>query len=132
MAGMHNIWDWQAYNRAGTRVEAYRAMIYGANTEEVDLPGGPNVPEFAGVLVFPANNDTPATLRRVGAVNVKVSGSVQAGNYGYISGTDGRVAQATVTGTPTTYYAVCMFEQAGNADDLVAASVIYPAIQITL
>lgn len=132
MAGMHNVWDWQAYNRAGARVEAYHAMVFGANTGEVDLPAGANARNFAGILTAPANNNVPATMRRVGAVNVKVSGNVAAGEYGYISGVDGRVAQINATGTPGTYYAVCMFEHAGVNNDLVAASVIFPAIQVTL
>jgi len=132
MAGMHNIWDWQAYNRAGARVEAYHAMVFGANAEEADLPAGANASNFAGILTAPANNNTPATMRRVGMVNVKVSGTVHAGSYGYISGVDGRVAEVAASGTPGTYYAVCMFERDGVANDLVVASVIFPAMQVTL
>lgn len=130
MPGEHQVYDVPMINKEGAAVSGGRAVVFSdANTDGFELPGGADDTKFCGFVVNDTvNDDVPGGVRRAGSLRVKVSGTVAKGKYGKISGADGRVDQVVDNATPTLQTAVCMFEEAGVANDLVVASVIYPTI----
>lgn len=132
MPGEHQVFDAPMINKQGAKVAGGLAVVFDASsTDGFKLPSSAEDPAFCGFTVADYNDGVPGAVRRMGSIRVKVSGTVNKGDYGVISGSDGRVKAIVTNATPVRQNVVCMFEESGVANDLVVASVIYPTIQIT-